>query len=289
MPEENSAKGQKRKKKEEKAFTEKKRSAAAAAVCGFLIGSTMSVPGVSGGTTALALGCYERILTAATGIRKKENLRYLFLVGCGGAVGFFLFARVIAICFSILPLTMTLLFAGAAGAGAVQLLKEEPPRRFREWLTVFAGAAVVVGIDLLPEVEKIPFWLLFPFGIVLAAGIILPGISTSHLLWIFGVYQTVTHPHLPEDFKILLPIALGAAAGILLTASPLEKALKTTPGLCIRFLSGCSFGSLYPLFDALKNDPQIAYAPKFQIINGLILGAGAYLWIRSLHKRENMT
>ena len=47
-------------------------------ITGILLGGTMSVPGVSGGTMAIALGCYGRILGAATDL--KHGFWYLFRI-----------------------------------------------------------------------------------------------------------------------------------------------------------------------------------------------------------------
>ena len=53
------------------------RYAAAAAAKGAVVGGTMLIPGVSGGTTAIILGIYDQLVRAVSGFRahKRESLR----------------------------------------------------------------------------------------------------------------------------------------------------------------------------------------------------------------------
>jgi putative membrane protein len=59
------------------------------AIKGFIIGSSMAVPGVSGGTMAIVLGIYDRLLAAINGIRKdfKNNFWFLLRFGVGAGLG----------------------------------------------------------------------------------------------------------------------------------------------------------------------------------------------------------
>lgn len=247
---------------------------------GFLIGGTMSVPGVSGGTTALALGCYEPILSAAADLRKKQNLLYLFRILLGGIAGFFLIAGILKQCFRILPLTMTMLFCGAAGAGIFLLGKDTVKKGFslNSFLFFLLGLGTVFAIERLPQGyhASSPLFMLL-WGVFLAAGIILPGISTSHLLLIFGLYDKVTGISGMEDVVTLLPLVLGTGFGILLLTKPLAKAMKNYPIYCQSALLGFAAGSMKALITPCLGDPQISYLPLFQIVNGTIL-AGAAIW-----------
>ena len=62
---------------------------------GFLIGSTMLVPGVSGGSMAIILGIYERLLSAISSFTKniKENILFLFLFTASAGVGMLVLAK----------------------------------------------------------------------------------------------------------------------------------------------------------------------------------------------------
>lgn len=65
---------------------------------GLFIGSTMTIPGVSGGTMAIILGVYEDLIHNVNQIKKEPFKSVLFLcnIGPGGLIGFVAFARVIS-------------------------------------------------------------------------------------------------------------------------------------------------------------------------------------------------
>ncbi len=258
---------------------------------GFLIGSTMSVPGVSGGTTAIALGCYEKILTSMAEIRKRENLIYLMNILFAGAFGFFFVAGLLNEAFRILPVTMTMIFCGAAGSGIFLLGKDIPKKEIsiNGVLFFLLGFGVVIGVERLPEeIENKSPLLMILWGIFLAAGMILPGISTSHLLLVFGLYDDLTRFSGFQDLIPLLPLAGGVGVGILILTKPLAKALKQYPIYCRFALLGFAVGSLKLLISPCIGNPQSAYLPWFQIINGIILASGTSYGILKLNRRDNM-
>ena len=61
---------------------------------GLWIGSTMTIPGVSGGTMAVVTGIYEELIKSINGLRKepKEHLPFLIKFALSALVGFILFA-----------------------------------------------------------------------------------------------------------------------------------------------------------------------------------------------------
>ncbi len=258
---------------------------------GFLIGGTMSVPGVSGGTTAIALGCYERILGAASDPWKKKNLFFLLKILMGGLLGFFSIAGFINAAFQILPLTMTMLFCGAVGVGIFLLGKETVTKEFsfNSILLFFLGMGIVLATERLPQGEnRAAPLLLFLYGIVLAAGVILPGISTSHLLLVFGLYDNLTKFSQPSEFLPLIPLAIGCLFGIFLLTKPLAFALDRYPYACRWVLIGFSVGSMKALLVPCIGNAQISYLLLFQILNGLILAFGAGWGILKLNRKNKI-
>ncbi len=257
---------------------------------GFMIGGTMSVPGVSGGTTAIALGCYEKILTAAAEIRRKKNFYYILKILLGGLLGFFLVAGFLNEAFRILPVTMTMLFCAAAGTGIFLLGKDSFTVKIsiNEILFFLLGFGTVLAVEKLPKgnVESSPLFMIL-WGIFLAAGIILPGISTSHLLLVFGLYDDVTQLSEWKHLVSLFPFAVGVGIGILLLTKPLAKALEKYPNYCRFILLGFAVGSLKALIEPCIGDPQIGYLPWFQILNGVVLSMGAIWGILKLNRVEN--
>ena len=258
---------------------------------GLLIGGSMSVPGVSGGTVAMAAGCYETVLSAAAHPKEKGNLRYLLSVGLGGALGFFTAAQALNLCMRYLPLTVTLVFLGAAAGGIAPQLRGLFSRsaRLRDGLYFTFGVLCVLAVQRLPDGTSVSPLLYFPLGAALAAGVILPGISTSHLLLTFGLYDDVTGIRDWNDLLRLLPLFLGVLAGLALLTRPLEKLWKRHPRAARYTVCGFAVGSFAPLFTVCAAHPRLGYLPAFQIGTGIILCAGAYFGMRRLQKTEKAT
>ena len=62
---------------------------------GMWIGGTMTVPGVSGGSMAMILGIYDKLITSVSSFFacKKRNALFLLLFALGGGAGMLLFAN----------------------------------------------------------------------------------------------------------------------------------------------------------------------------------------------------
>ena len=82
------------------------------ALKGMLIGGTMLVPGVSGGTMAMLLGIYSRLISAVSSFRKdkKGNLLFLLVFALGGIAGMLIFARPILFLIEKFPMPMLYFF-----------------------------------------------------------------------------------------------------------------------------------------------------------------------------------
>ena len=65
------------------------------AIKGLVIGGTMLVPGVSGGSMAMILGIYQKLISAISSFweNKKKNLIFLLLFSAGAVLGMVLFAK----------------------------------------------------------------------------------------------------------------------------------------------------------------------------------------------------
>ena len=86
---------------------EKKDSSISVMLKGICVGGTMLVPGCSGGSMAMILGVYDRLVSSVSSFmkHKKESLFFLTLFCLGGGLGMILFARPML---SLIALAITL-------------------------------------------------------------------------------------------------------------------------------------------------------------------------------------
>ncbi len=240
---------------------------------GFIIGSSMAVPGVSGGTMAIVLGIYDRLLRAISGIRKdfKNNAWFLIRFGIGSGLGLVLLYELIGRLLEIFPIPVSALFFGAVIGGIPTLLSKIKPEKATASFCITSvlwgllGVAIVLGVanilDILKwlgvvaadvtslvsttgsiTVANVLLWVVT--GLVISIALILPGISTSHMLIILGITSILSLP-LPA----LLIIAVSLLIGIFSITKPLEWAMNrfTRPTYCV--IIGFVIGSLWDIFE----------------------------------------
>lgn len=228
---------------------------------GAWIGATMSVPGASGGTMAVVVGIYEKLIHALNGLRREPRKHILFLLwfGFGAAVGFLLLARGIAF---LLEDERTgeatrFLFGGVVAGGIPLLVRKSEIRKvqIKDILCLICGAAAVLALALLPQgvfsSGSGVYGLLLQAagGFLVAVALILPGISVTHMLYILGLYEVVIENIYAFHFLKLLPLLAGVLIGTFLTADLLERWMerytKTVYLVIIGFVAG-SMVSLMP-------------------------------------------
>jgi len=221
------------------------------ALRGLIVGGTMLVPGVSGGSMAMLLGIYDELIAAVSRPFRAGRRRWLltaFVLGAG--TGMLLIARPLLSLIGRWPKPMLSLFLGAVAGGLPMIIRRTQRFGWRQALCLAAGLASVLALGLLPEgalrTRTTPV-MLVAIGIVTAAALILPGVSTSHFLLVLGIYDDTMRAVSRLDARFLFPLALGGALGILTTARLLERALNRRPDLAYPAVLGFVLGSALEL------------------------------------------
>lgn len=226
---------------------------------GAIIGIANVIPGVSGGTMAVSLGIYEKLIYALTTLRKewKKNLIFLAAIVLGAAIGIVGFARVIEILLNKQPLPTALAFVGLVLGGLPLIIKslnqslEDEKSRFgvSHVIVFIAFCALVLAMALLDtgsgigaekEIGAAEMLLLFFVGMFAAAAMVIPGVSGSMLMMVLGYYDTIISTinrfiealaafdigAMLACFKILIPFGLGVLAGIFAIAKLIDFLFK---------------------------------------------------------------
>lgn len=226
---------------------------------GCAIGASMLIPGVSGGTAAIVLGIYDDILRAVSRFaeEKKKNAVYLLQVGGGMLIGILLLATPLLSAVTAFPMPMMFLFLGAIVGSIPTLLKKTAIRTYRSvhFLYFLIGLASVLGLSRLPklgggfsEAGSFGFSLLLLAGLSVAVALILPGISASYMLLLFGLYEITLSAVHRLQFLFLAPLLIGVLVGILLTARVLETAMRRFPDAAYLTIAGFVAGSVIEVF-----------------------------------------
>ena len=253
------------------------------AIGGVFMGLANLVPGVSGGTMVLALGLYEHFIGAVSDLTRlrfsaRPIIVLAMLFGIGVVTIFSLSSAVQWLMETFLPGMLTL-FIGMTLGGVPLLYKEIRPFSPGSVVGAAAGVAVMalIAFVLRPEAVNVTWPLLFFGGVLGSAAMILPGISGSYMLLIFGLYvpiiagvsdfkdalKTMDFIQLVDvGIKLILPVGLGVVAGIVTLSNVLKWLLTRWHGPTVGFLLGLLVGSvlgLYP-FKAPSVDKLVSHA-----------------------------
>lgn len=222
---------------------------------GFIVGSSMSVPGVSGGTMALVLGIYDRLIYSIAHVLDdtKKNLLFLFWFLLGSGIGIGSLAFVIKWLLETFPLIISFFFIGAVLGGLPYLFSKAKvySLSLKTVLFVLIGMFSVIFIRFLP-VNTLNFnmnqWitsvlLFILIGIVLALALILPGISTSHILLVVGLYSPLLTAITQMDLIFLALISVSTLGGVFIITRPMEWLMIQFPHETYLLIIGFVIGS----------------------------------------------
>ncbi len=206
---------------------------------GIWIGATLSIPGISGGSMAMILGIYEKLILSFNklfqkGEKKKESFLFILVFSLGALTGLFAISGLVVRLLKQYPLPISFLFAGAV-LGGMRVIFHEINREIlkaSDILYPLIGIAIVLSIASLPSglvsfENSGPFqWLLqIAIGIVAAVALVLPGISISQVLYVLGMY-TLIFEHLSRFSLLpLIPFAMGLLSGVIFISKALEDLL----------------------------------------------------------------
>lgn len=242
-------------------------------LCGFITGSVMAVPGISGGSAAMIIGVYDDLLRAVSRCfsEPRRNIPLLLRFALGGILGLFLMAGAISwLLTTPAEVPVRFLFLGAVAGGIPAIFRKAGVRRLNAsgLALILSGAAAVLLLASLPEGLFTPgergfadIALQFTGGVLLAAALVLPGISASHFLYMLGIYDAVMEKLSTLDLIPLLPLAAGTVLGIFLTARLIESLFQRHQAGTFLVILGFMLASLRELI------PQDA--EPWQILTGI--------------------
>jgi len=240
------------------------RSPARTVLDGFCMGSADIVPGVSGGTVALILGIYEQLIAAvrsfdAASLRllargevraalQRPHWGFVLPLAAGIALAVIFFTRVVPLprLIESHPELVYGLFFGLILGSVARLLRGLGVLGAAAGLQTLAG--VLLGwliVNLMPASTPETWWFVLLAGAVAISAMLLPGVSGSFILLILGKYAYVLDAIATLRLAVVLPFALGCAAGLVLFSRVLTWLLNRWRLPTLRIITGFLIGSLW--------------------------------------------
>lgn len=287
---------------------------------GILMGAVNVVP-ISSGAIALLLGVFERFINAIKSLNHK-NFKYLFkgeFIEFGRRTDFRFFVIIlvgllVGMVFTAIFLKSLLksfqvfvwaFFIGLIIASVIEVMKSIEKVSAKNIIILLLGLAIsfVLSIHLNP-ISNDSFGYLLLCGIVGATGMVVPGISGSHLMLLMGNYELIVTQAIPAltkastfmfGFKILFPFFLGSIISIVSFSYLLSWLMKDFRNETLSALSGFMLGSLpvvYPWKEPSAD--MLEYVFHLPAIDGeffvavlmAVIGAVAVFMLNGMARRE---
>jgi putative membrane protein len=236
---------------------------------GFLMGTADLVPGVSGGTIALVLGIYERLVASIkegssavgsilkadfTGFREHlRKVEWVFLITLLAGI----LSAVVALA-SLLdhqleerPTVLAGLFLGLVIGSVIiawRLLEDPEPSHLLVAGVVGVALFTLLGLGEETVVRNPSLLAFFAAGALAICAMILPGISGSLILLLIGMYPAVLDAVDERDLLVVGVVLLGAIVGLGLFSQLLHWALRRHHDVILAALVGLMVGSLRVLW-----------------------------------------
>lgn len=246
--------------------------------CGLIIGSTMIVPGVSGGSMAMILGIYDRLISSISSFHKnvKENLIFLIMFAASALVGMFLCSMPIGWLLEHYNMPTLYFFIGAVLGGVPMIAKKAGVSEVSLEVVgyMLLGAICVLIISGIPTGKVSAavqmeaggwIWLLF-IGVISASALVLPGISVSHFLLVIGIYDQLMEAMREVKISYLLPLGIGLVIGIFLITRFLEYLLNRYPRESYLIILGFIFGSVVGILPGIPVGMELIVSILMMII-----------------------
>ncbi|WP_346655112.1 DUF368 domain-containing protein [Arthrobacter sp. 260] len=288
------------------------RSSLAHVIRGALIGIVELVPGVSGGTVALVLGIFDRLISSANHLirgvvrftlRRQGRSAAHHLSGVEWAL---VVPLVIGMFFALFTLSGPLhafvegqptissaLFLGMVTASLLvpisMALDAGPITRATlvggpVVVLLVAGAAFwLLGLPAL-QVQEPAWWVLVLSGAAAVCALALPGLSGSFILLTFGMYEPTLEAVSERDFGYLALFAGGAVLGLASIVQLLAYLLRVHRRAVLLVATGLILGSLRALWP--WQDNSVLLAPDGDWLAPLLAALGGAAVVLLLWSRE---
>lgn len=267
------------------------------------MGGADIIPGVSGGTMALIVGIYERLIEAisqvfnfafalvrfrfadAGKVFKKIEWSLILPLAVGIVSAIFLLASVINHFLTNYPVECRGLFFGLIAASvAIPWLRAKDRGPSKMLIAVIACAAAFLSAGLTPqEIPNPSTWQIFGAAAIAICAMILPGVSGAFLLLVMGLYAPTTAAIKALDFGYIAIFGAGAVVGMGAFSSFLKWLLANHHDATMAALVGLMIGSLRALWP-WQTEEQVLHMPTEAdpVLWVIVLGIIGFIVVSSL-------
>ncbi len=238
---------------------------------GGVIGIANIIPGVSGGTMAVVLGIYQKLIEAIGNFltrkeKRKEYAIFLGVVFFGAGISILVFSWLMDYLLTYYEQYTYLFFIGLILGSVPSIYKTHPDMKLSPpaILTFCGGVLLILIIYFFSPVHHAPIKsdvgvsidsrqaiMLIISGIFSGGSMIMPGISGSFILVLLGQYQIVIRAVKNINLIPLFFLGIGVGFGIWSFAKIIDILLKRFPKETFYFILGLVVASVIPIFPGI--------------------------------------
>lgn len=237
---------------------------------GALIGISMIIPGVSGGTVAVLLNIYNELIEAISNLKSnfKKSICFLVPIVVGMILAFAAMYFPLKLALKYVPLETISLFAGLMVGSLPNLYRNALKKGYKkfDFIAILVPFITVIGICFIPGLKAVnltsslkPYMyiILILVGILVSVALVVPGISGSMLLLILGFYEPIlntisgikTAPI--HSILVLCLFIIGLLIGFFTIARLMKYLLNKFPRIITWIIFGFVLGSIIAIYLSL--------------------------------------
>ena len=279
---------------------------------GAVMGVSNIIPGVSGGTMAVSMGIYDRVIFAVNNLFKqfRKSFREILPILVGVLIGLFAFAALIGILLGTksaeIPMTRlptNFAFIGLILGGLPAIYKRVDMKSAKVpgiiLFLVFLALVVVLPLLNPPEARTVDhsvgtILLMVLLGAIASSTMVIPGISGSMILMLLGYYNSVINAMNDlrggdwSSLAILAPYVIGLLVGIVFIAKLMNFLLKKHAALTFCAIFGLVIGSPVVLLMQNRECFELANTGNWiASIACLVVGFAIAWFMSTLDKKQS--
>ena len=233
---------------------------------GIAIGSGAILPGISSGVFCVIFGIYKKLIDSILNFFKfpKKNFKFLLPIFIGMFIGVFIFSNLINYFLIKFPIQTKSIFIGLILGSIPSLFKEVNKNyKFKLKYLLFTLISFILGIlsvflesNISTNIASVNFNFLYLLlsGFLMSIGVIVPGVSSTVILMLMGVYSSYISSISSLYFPILIPLGIGLLLGSIIFMNITNFLLKKFYIQTFYTIIGFTLGSIFVLFPNIQYD-----------------------------------
>ena len=232
---------------------------------GILIGSGAILPGISSGVMCVIFGIYEDLLNRLLNFFKNpvDNFKFFLPYIIGGIIGILLVGKLLLYLFNTFHTATCFAFIGLILGCVPSVIKQcgnNIENKFLHWLCLILTLTFSIYLVALEwSYNDITTQITSPLslglsGLFMSAGVVVPGISSSAILMIMGIYETYLSAIANINLEILFPLGIGLMIGSYIFLKLISMLFSHFKTYTYYAISGFTLGSVFVIFPGFAFD-----------------------------------